>query len=94
MKLMKCLLFAWTFCMVYTISLAQCASGQWPVVIKESDDRHHHQGGQNLQDGISRRSGSMFRKREGHEENQNKRKSCAGWCLRLMSTAMIGLIKD
>jgi hypothetical protein len=40
MKLMKCLLFAWTFCMVYTISLAQCASGQWPVVINIIPDTY------------------------------------------------------
>jgi hypothetical protein len=47
-----------------------------------------------LQDGISRRIGRKFRKRKGREENKDERKSCAGWCLRLMSTAMIGLIKD
>jgi hypothetical protein len=40
MKLLKCLIFAWSICFVHAISLAQCASGQWPVAINIIPDTY------------------------------------------------------
>ena len=40
MKLLKCLIFAWAICFVNAISLAQCASGQWPVAINIIPDTY------------------------------------------------------
>jgi len=48
MKLLKCLIFAWAICFVHTISLAQCASGQWPVAINIIPDTYPGETSWNL----------------------------------------------
>ena len=40
MKLLKCIIFAWAIFYVHAISLAQCASGQWPVAINIIPDTY------------------------------------------------------